>query len=271
VTVTDSRLEFFNITVPRFMCNCTNSRYPSFPLTNQRMNASQCGCDAPTVPPRSRVGTLPSQVCDCCFNRQSVDDQFQNSLVCRADQVQASCQLNRNTGLSQCSPLSASVTYRDLKLDTSKGCACVNVTNTTQNCRCCLPSVSAQLIPAGPVCSFGQSSQSNCTCDPIGKSANLKCQCPTGTQTRVESFNETVRVNSTTNTTVIRTRNVSEATFLTQTLPISNCNCLNTVSNNGQSTLVCNCCAFRPLQCAAPQFADVQSCSCQNVTVGRTW
>lgn len=147
-----SRLEFFNVTVSRFMCNCTNSRYPSLPLTNQRVNAAQCGCDAPA---KASALALPSQVCDCCFNRQAVDNQFQNSLVCRADQVQASCQLDRSTGLSQCSPLSASVTYRNLSIDTSKSCACVNVTNSTQNCRCCLPSVTAQLIPAGPVCGFG--------------------------------------------------------------------------------------------------------------------
>ena len=184
-----------------------------------------------------------------------MDNLFQNSLVCKADQFQASCQFNRTTGLSQCSPLSASVTYRDMRLDTSKNCSCVNVTNTTQNCRCCLPSVTAQLIPAAPVCSFGQSSQSSCICDPIGKSANLRCQCPTGSQTRVESFNETVRVNSTTNTTVARTRNVTEATFLSQTLPLANCNCLNTV-NNGQVSSVCNCCAYRPLQCQTPLFAD---------------
>ena len=154
-------------------------------------------------------------MCDCCFDRESVDNLFQNSLVCKADQVQASCQFNRNTGFSQCSPLTASVIYRDMKIDTSRNCNCVNVTNTTQNCRCCLPSVTSQLVPAAPVCSFGQSSQSNCICDPIGKSANFRCQCPTGSQTRVESFNETVRVNSTTNTTVTRTRNVTEATFLT--------------------------------------------------------
>jgi len=253
------------------MCNCTNSRYPSFPLTNQRVNATQCGCDAPAIPARSPVGTLPSQVCDCCFNRESVDNAFQNSLVCRADQVQASCQFDRNSGFSQCSPLSASVTYRDLRVDTTKSCACVNVTNSTQNCRCCLPSVTAQLIPAGPVCSFGQTNQSNCICDPVGKSANLKCQCPTGTQTRVESFNDTIRVNSTTNSTVTRTRNVTEATFLSQILPISNCNCLNTV-NNGQSSFVCNCCAFRPLQCPTTQFADVQTCNCQNVTtLTKSW
>ena len=38
VTLNISSVEFFNLTTQRFVCNCSNSRYPTSPLNNQSPN-----------------------------------------------------------------------------------------------------------------------------------------------------------------------------------------------------------------------------------------
>ena len=181
-----------------------------------------------------------------------------------------SCTFERSSNFSICIPQGLpTLQYQNMRVDI-RNCACLNTTNTTQNCKCCLPSVATQLIPVAPTCSFGQNSMNACRCDNIGRTGMLRCECPSGNITRVEFFNETVRGANNVTTNVTRSRTISEPTFLNQTVPLNQCSCLTTINNRSISQL-CNCCLFRPLTCSAPQFADVQNCECRNVTAGRTW
>lgn len=217
--VNQTYLQWVNVTVFNWTCNCANSRYPKSPITNAPVTPSTCGCNT------NAVNT--NQSCTCCVPKAPIDDQFLSGLQCAAKQSISACQCSSSTGISTCTtcaPLNSMTVYSNLFVNTS-ACLCTNQTGL-QNCRCCL-GPQASLVPAAPACSSNANSQSClCTNQYFASSGqtNYKCSCN-------QTVNITVYTNAT-NTTNATSTTTQQTLTKVQNLTPSQCGCLNVTTGN---------------------------------------
>lgn len=237
--VNNTIITTFNVTNSTWACNCSNSRYPRNPLVNAPVTFNACGCNNNSV---------ANRICDCCVDRNTVDNLFLAAHQCRTlNTTVSNCVCNDNFTCNCAAPNAVNLTYIAIPLN-ANNCSCVKRANSSLNeCRCCIPTIQQRLIPAAPVCGFN-SDPLGCTCDIFG--GNLRCNCNNGTTSRVVSSNQTVVTpvfNATTNRTVnvtstrVVNSTIVEQNVVRQVLPQSQCGCLTTINGNVTSRQ-CNCC-----------------------------
>ena len=264
VQVNTSRVDLMNFTNNSFACNCSNSRFPRFNLTNAPITANQCGCGS------SSNATL--KACDCCTDRKTVNELFLNAQNCSAASIASNCVCTNSS--CQCTSPVDKITYGDLRF--SNSCNCIVRPDGNQDCKCCLPR-NFQLA-AAPVCSSAAQTFNNCTCDLFG--GNYKCACNNGTNARnvinvqnitTSVVDKTTRKNQTVTTQSVTNTTVFDPIVVRQVLPYSRCSCVTRV-NGTVPTRTCNCCLQKPVICATTAV-NTQNCACQNVTntTTKTW
>ena len=219
-----------NVTSYNWSCGCSNTRFPSQFLFDAPVSQASCGCDSTNT---------TNQTCNCCVNLNYENNLYLNQQVCASNQSDTNCVCNYGKNASQCSsctPVGLSTVYKNLVVDTTK-CTCYNVTNTTQDCRCCNGNVNT-LMPKAPVCNATLSPSQQCICQSYSgnnKTNSLQCACTNQlVNTTVVSSVETTYVNKTVvtvvNGTFNATTNVTSNSTNTTTVVLTQVN--NTVYQN---------------------------------------
>jgi len=233
-----------NLTNYTWTCNCSNSRYPQYNMTNPPVDGAHCGCANSNNSVKS---------CSCCVSRTFEDQLYLSKEVCNANQSLSTCQCSNNMNCN-CQVANSNTAYTGLSVNSSS-CLCVNNTPSQQVCSCCLGQ-QATLIPKAPQCSASAPAQS-CQCSGVFTPStglnNLQCGC-----------NNTVVSNVTTSFNGTNTTKATSITYFTNALLTTpNCNCLN-ISTGASSKNLCNCCFQQPLACPVNSSSTIESCSCDS-------